>query len=77
MCDFSPLSAKDKSTSQTPAECVTVFHILANAKKKKKLTDLSMPLACLYISVSCFMSGSMPKSHHLYNQTCSLGVYTT
>ncbi len=37
MCDFSPLSAKDKSTSQTPAECVKVFHILANAKKKKNI----------------------------------------
>ncbi len=55
MCDFSPLSAKDKSTSQTPAECVKVFHNLANAEKKqKKLTDLSIPLSCLYISVSCF-----------------------
>ncbi len=50
MCDFSPLSAKDKSTSQTPAECVKVFYILAEDVKKY----LSMPLACLYISVSCF-----------------------
>lgn len=36
MCDFSPLSAKDKSASQTPAECVKVFNNLTNVQKKEK-----------------------------------------
>lgn len=46
-------SAKDKSASQTPAECVKVFHNLANVLKKKhrSLNAFSMSV---YVSVSCF-----------------------
>lgn len=39
MCDFSPLSAKDKSASQTPAECVKVFHNHANVLKKAQISQ--------------------------------------